>query len=614
MIDFPQTVAVPPTSAYSPPAMNFSDIARLFTDYQQGGLNQQYQQLNQQQIEQNQQRAALAQAFAGGIPTSPDGSPNYQAIVATLMQKGDIAAAAQFAPLLSQQQQAGITSPLLGGSAGGPASPQGGVPAAAGPGGPPPQATPATVRGGDQPGSIVALVDTRLPENNPQTGVVIGKLAQTLGIDPNATLTPGQAKRAQVLLDRLVPPQQASTASPGGGGPASLAPSGGAGQGEEAATRVAEGFSALPPSAGAVQPAPTPTGTQGPQRGAPQLAQAQPPTATGGTLVPQYALPVDPQTKKQVQSPQDAVVLYDREIARMSREIAKAGGNPASDPQIRLLEAERQRFEAMATPQKVGPYDTYVDPRTGQPVYQGPMANQIQSGATLDSDAERYRQTGTLPPNMGRGVQGAAQATQIRQRAVQLEQEAGGNPADWPSRWQDYRAQGIGKSAEARTLANREANLKVILRVTDAAVPAALEASEKVSRTGFVPLNRIIQAGQVMTSDPDLRAFGMANLQLAEGWAKAMNPTGVMRVEDRNLALNFLSTADSAATYRRLVMQLQKQINRELKAVEAGRAPDRTHGPPQPGVLDIAEGGSSKGGEESGWTTMPSGVRIRQVQ
>ena len=63
----------------------------------------------------------------------------------------------------------------------------------------------------------------------------------------------------------------------------------------------------------------------------------------------------------------------------------------------------------------------------------------------------------------------------------------------------------------------------------------------------------------------------MANLQLAEHWARAMNPTGVMRESDRDLALGFLSTADSPQTYARAVAQLKKQIEREKGAVSGFR-------------------------------------------
>lgn len=137
------------------------------------------------------------------------------------------------------------------------------------------------------------------------------------------------------------------------------------------------------------------------------------------------------------------------------------------------------------------------------------------------------------------------------------------------SQTQAYAATGSGLNSEARTAGVREANLKIILKAADAAIPAALEASQAVARTGWVPINQLIQKGEVIASNPELKEFGMANLQLAEHWARAMNPTGVMRETDRDMALKYLSTADSQPTYARAVAQLQKQINRELAAVHS---------------------------------------------
>ncbi len=142
---------------------------------------------------------------------------------------------------------------------------------------------------------------------------------------------------------------------------------------------------------------------------------------------------------------------------------------------------------------------------------------------------------------------------------------------------QEFTAKGIGMNAEARTAATREANLKIILAATEAAIPAALEASAEVKRTGLVPLNRIIEKGRLITSDPRLVKFGMANLQLAEHWARAMNPTGVMRESDRDKALHFLDTALSHDTYEAAVRQLDKQIKAEKTAVEKVKAQNGAH-------------------------------------
>jgi hypothetical protein len=129
-----------------------------------------------------------------------------------------------------------------------------------------------------------------------------------------------------------------------------------------------------------------------------------------------------------------------------------------------------------------------------------------------------------------------------------------------------------GMVSGARTTGVREANMNMILNAVDAAIPAALDASKAFKRGTFVPLNKIIQAGKIATSDPKLKVFGVANLQLADHWAKAMNPTGVMRVDDRDKALEYLSTLDSQETYEATVRQLEKQITRERDSIVQGKS------------------------------------------
>lgn len=144
--------------------------------------------------------------------------------------------------------------------------------------------------------------------------------------------------------------------------------------------------------------------------------------------------------------------------------------------------------------------------------------------------------------------------------------------SEYAQRKQDFAANGISKNAAARTRATREENLNLILKAADAAIPAALSESENVKRyAGIVPFDKLIQKGEVATNDPALVAFGMANLQLAEHWARAMNPLGVMRESDRDKALHYLDIANSKGTYRAAVLQLQKQIHRERDAIAGGK-------------------------------------------
>jgi hypothetical protein len=266
--------------------------------------------------------------------------------------------------------------------------------------------------------------------------------------------------------------------------------------------------------------------------------------------------------------------------------IGQAGNDPLN---MERVAAAKARAAALLPPDN---YETNPDfgkvegaPRL-RPVSGGPadpttiatQAEAKQGGGMGDGAVEiaaRRLREGDLSAlmNIGRGAQASRDLGRIQNKMADiLVKEDGLSMADAAKKVstavQSFKASQTGQNAEARTGATREANLNLILKATDAAIPAALEQSEKVARTGWVPLNKIIQHGEVMTSDPELKKFAMANLQLAEHWARAMNPTGVMRESDRDKALSILSTADSKDTYRQMVGQLKTQITRERDAVK----------------------------------------------
>src|SRR5882724_7846662 len=69
---------------------------------------------------------------------------------------------------------------------------------------------------------------------------------------------------------------------------------------------------------------------------------------------------------------------------------------------------------------------------------------------------------------------------------MSLQQFKEENPNATSADIQEFQARQSEMNAAARTKGGREANLDIILRVTDSAIPAALEASEKVPRGGWV--------------------------------------------------------------------------------------------------------------------------------
>lgn len=287
--------------------------------------------------------------------------------------------------------------------------------------------------------------------------------------------------------------------------------------------------------------------------------------------------------------------------------LAPRAGGPTDPVYLGRVDAERARAKG-DQPTIMGPGSSVIVPNKAAegPVFTNKLAGGGLSQDALDIRAAQWNNGDYegATKNVGRGAQGGATLEAIANRAAERLVEQGHSPeaaaAHVSSNMQKFKASGIGQNAESRTSATREANLNLILKATDAAIPAALEQSEKVARTGWVPVNQIIQKGQVMASDPELRKFGIANLQLAEHWARAMNPTGVMRESDRDLALHFLSTADSKETYKQAVMQIKTQITRERDAVKGARGEAPAPGasvPALPKVGELRDGYRYKSGD-----------------
>jgi hypothetical protein len=162
-----------------------------------------------------------------------------------------------------------------------------------------------------------------------------------------------------------------------------------------------------------------------------------------------------------------------------------------------------------------------------------------------------------------------------------------------------YNAMNAAGTAGARALATRSANLELIINNVAQAAPAAVAASDGIPRGSWMPVNRAIQAAQTAGSDPKLRDFAVKNIQLAELWARAMNPQGVMRVEDRNIALTQLSAAQGQEAYRAAVSAIVSAIKREKDALketksevmggEGGGAPGAAPGAAQPGAAGMSD-------------------------
>lgn len=165
--------------------------------------------------------------------------------------------------------------------------------------------------------------------------------------------------------------------------------------------------------------------------------------------------------------------------------------------------------------------------------------------------------------NLGRGAQGAANVVALRQRVTQVAKEAGMSPDQIALVQNEF--QGMG--AAQRALGTRSANFGLAEKEAYAMADLVTEASSKVPRTQFMPINKAIIAYENKTGDPEARQFGAALNSFINAYARAVSPIGTPTVSDKDHARSMLSTADS----HEALVAIMNQLKREMDA--AGAAP-----------------------------------------
>lgn len=584
MAEFPTAVAPPGGVSYAPPLLSFQQFANWSAD-------DPYKLATEKaRLDQIQQQVELSKAFAGGVPTDPStGQIDYRQAAGILAAKGDIGGAIG----LLQQQPAPLPSILGGGQPQQGGQPQGQQPAQ---GAPPVQ--PASIpakplpppgrgpQGDAGQGTVTSMVTDRLPSQNQTTGQTIMKIAEVMGVDPNTNLTPGQQRRAQGLLQKYAP-EIAGMSVKGGAATAEASPSFSDRFGGD------EGAS-LPPSANAVSPAPkvqrAPIGAAG--QGASQSAAPGPDAPQAEPAQPQQPLTPQEPLPQGYSDPMKAIADLRTEANRLT-----ADPRPGAQAMAKRADAWADRIEAGLKPVSVGASTTLLDPRTRQPVYQGPAAAAYangggETGATLDADANQYRLTGKLPPNMGRGIQGQQQATAIRTRAAEQEVNDGGDPNDWPSRWQKFSTQAAG----LRTLEVRAAGLTLAENEAKLLLPRVRDISGKISRTEYPTINKLILASKKGSGDPNVIKLGVAVESLIPVYAKILKPVGTVGAADMERAHDILDKAWSNGQINAALDQMELELDSAKEALKKTQAEFGSAGKKKTGE---GEGSSGKSGESS---------------
>ena len=222
------------------------------------------------------------------------------------------------------------------------------------------------------------------------------------------------------------------------------------------------------------------------------------------------------------------------ELAAMKKELEKDPTNENLKRNIKYHEDELKKLEQLEFPDEV------LDM----------LARQALAGDT------------SVFVNVGRGTQGPNNLVRLRTKMNALMKASGMTPQDIAAKNAEF----FGIKAGERTLGTRGANVELAAQGFLNIVPIAKEASDAVSRRKFLPFGKIEIMFDENFNDPDVAQFAAANNGLVNTYARAISPTGVPTVKDKEHARQILSMAKNKPAYDRAVATLQREIEAEQRA------------------------------------------------
>ena len=209
---------------------------------------------------------------------------------------------------------------------------------------------------------------------------------------------------------------------------------------------------------------------------------------------------------------------------------------------------------------------------------------------TLRMDAFRYLTDGTLPTNMGRGIQGADQATKIRNEAARIAKEELQMPVEEVREMQLVNKAGVAALSQ---LGRARAQILQFERLANYNADLALKASEETTRTGVPLLNRGVQwAQENLAGDPTLRKFTIANETFISEYAKVMGGgygAAASTEGAQSRAHSLLNRATTQEEYRVAIKQLKAEMDNRVKSLNDQFGVERQR-------LKLPRGSSTSGG------------------
>lgn len=168
----------------------------------------------------------------------------------------------------------------------------------------------------------------------------------------------------------------------------------------------------------------------------------------------------------------------------------------------------------------------------------------------------------TVLQNLGRGAQGAENIVKLRQEISNQARAQGYDPKDIVNNFNEQ----AGALSGQRAIGTRAANISLAANEANNMIPIALEASDKLPRSQYMPWNQAVQAYQKGTSSPELASFVAATNSLVNSYVRAVSPSGVPTDAMRQHAYDMLNAAQGPDAYKAVVNTMKQEMQAALQA------------------------------------------------
>jgi hypothetical protein len=150
----------------------------------------------------------------------------------------------------------------------------------------------------------------------------------------------------------------------------------------------------------------------------------------------------------------------------------------------------------------------------------------------------------------------------LQNAIVDEAKKQGLGPEETAARMADF----AGTTAASRSVGQRAAAISLAATEAKEMMGIVRQTSTDFARSNFVPWNMALRAYTTQTGEPEIVAFGAALNALVNVYARAINPTGVPTVSDKEHARDVINSVQSPRQVEAVLNIMGQELDIAIKA------------------------------------------------